>query len=58
MTNVHDIMRLNGVQMTNQNLASMALEEDQAARRARRAGRRDEAKMHQTRADELASMLQ
>jgi hypothetical protein len=58
MTNLHDIMRLHGTQLSNQQLADMALQEDQAARRARRAGRDDEAESHQLRADALAGMLQ
>lgn len=57
MTNLHDIMRLHGTQLSNQQLADMALQEDQAARRAFRTGEHARALMHQNRVDALADML-
>lgn len=43
--------------LTNQELASMALEEDQAARAAAKRGNMAAARQHRTEADRLAALL-
>jgi len=57
MTRVSDIVRRGHTPMTNQQLADMALREDQEARRLRKLGRDAEADEHQAWADELAALL-
>lgn len=53
---VADILRFQQP-LTNQQLADMALKEDQAARAARAAGRHLDALMHQLEADKLAGLI-
>lgn len=54
---IADVIALTKAPLTNQQLADMALEEDQAARRARAAGRHDDAQAHDREADALARLL-
>lgn len=58
MTRLAEIIHLTRTKMTNQQLADMALQEDRAARAARRAGHYDAAAEHQACADQLTELLQ
>lgn len=58
MTRIAEIIRLTHTRMTNQQLADMALQEDQAARAARARGHYDAAREHQACADQLAELIQ